>query len=142
MGLTTSDTSVTQLKDVGIGDCGKADFVSIAACKAFWNERLDFDGDTPSRWDSSGGDGARVMGGGVAAAYTAWSRGEVLDAGLRFLPEKCDYRRVVETVRAYHRAHPAEADFRACREMIAREFSDEEYPGGYHICLLYTSRCV
>ena len=58
---------------------------------------------------------------------------EVLDAGLRFLPEKCDYRRVVETVRAYHRAHPAEADFRACREMIAREFSDEEYPGGYHI---------
>ena len=47
--------------------------------------------------------------------------------------EKCDYRRVVETVRAYHRAHPAEADFRACREMIAREFSDEEYPGGYHI---------
>ena len=46
---------------------------------------------------------------------------------------KCHYRRVVETVRAYHRAHPAEADFRACREMIAREFSDEEYPGGYHI---------
>ena len=69
----------------------------------------------------------------VAAAYTASSLDEVLDAGLRFLPEKCDYRRVVETVRAYHRAHPAEADFRACREMIAREFSDEEYPGGYHI---------
>lgn len=81
----------------------------------------------------SGVDGARFMAACVAAAYTASSLDEVLDAGLRFLPEKCDYRRVVETVRAYHRAHPAEADFRACREMIAREFSDEEYPGGYHI---------
>ena len=57
----------------------------------------------------------------------------MLDTGLRFLPEKSDYRRVVETVRAYHRAHPAEADFRACRAMIAREFREEAYPGGYHI---------
>lgn len=81
----------------------------------------------------SGVDGARFMAACVAAAYTASSLDEVLDAGLRFLPEKCDYRRVVEAVRAYHRSHPAEADFRACREMIAREFSDEEYPGGYHI---------
>ena len=81
----------------------------------------------------SGVDGARFMAACVAAAYTASSLDEVLDTGLRFLPEKCDYRRVVETVRAYHRSHPAEADFRACREMIAREFSDEEYPGGYHI---------
>ena len=57
----------------------------------------------------------------------------MLDTGLRFLPEKSDYRRVVETARAFHRAHPAEADFRACRAMIAREFSEEAYPGGYHI---------
>ena len=40
---------------------------------------------------------------------------------------------MVETVRAYHRAHPAEADFRSCRAMIAREFREEAYPGGYHI---------
>ena len=83
--------------------------------------------------DGSGVDGARFMAACIAAAYTASSLDEVLDAGLRFLPEKCDYRRVVETVRAYHRAHPAEADFRACRAMIAREFREEAYPGGYHI---------
>ena len=83
--------------------------------------------------DGSGVDGARFMAACIAAAYTASSLDEVLDTGLRFLPEKSDYRRVVETVRAYHRSHPAEADFRACRAMIAREFSDEEYPGGYHI---------
>ena len=83
--------------------------------------------------DGSGVDGARFMAACIAAAYTASSLDEVLDTGLRFLPEKSDYRRVVETVRAYHRAHPAEADFRACRAMIAREFSDEAYPGGYHI---------
>ena len=83
--------------------------------------------------DGSGVDGARFMAACIAAAYTASSLDEVLDTGLRFLPEKSDYRCVVETVRAYHRAHPAEADFRACRAMIAREFSDEEYPGGYHI---------
>lgn len=83
--------------------------------------------------DGSGVDGARFMAACVAAAYTASSLDEVLDTGLLFLPEKCDYRRAVETVRAYHRAHPAEADFRACRAMIAREFREEEYPGGYHI---------
>lgn len=83
--------------------------------------------------DGSGVDGARFMAACIAAAYTASSLDEVLDTGLLFLPEKCDYRRVVETVRAYHRAHPAEADFRACRAMIAREFREEEYPGGYHI---------
>lgn len=83
--------------------------------------------------DGSGVDGARFMAACIAAAYTASSLDEVLDTGLRFLPEKSDYRRVVETVRAFYRAHPAEADFRACRAMIAREFSDEEYPGGYHI---------
>ena len=83
--------------------------------------------------DGSGVDGARFMAACIAAAYTASSLDEVLDTGLRFLPEKSDYRRVVETVRAFHRTHPAEADFRACRAMIAREFSDEEYPGGYHI---------
>ena len=83
--------------------------------------------------DGSGVDGARFMAACIAAAYTASSLDEVLDTGLRFLPEKSDYRRVVETARAYHRAHPAEADFRACRAMIAREFSEEAYPGGYHI---------
>ena len=83
--------------------------------------------------DGSGVDGARFMAACIAAAYTASSLDEVLDTGLRFLPEKSDYRRVVETVRAFHRAHPAEADFRACRAMIAREFSEEAYPGGYHI---------
>ena len=83
--------------------------------------------------DGSGVDGARFMAACIAAAYTASSLDEVLDTGLRFLPEKSDYRRVVETVRAYHRAHPAEADFRACRAMIAREFREEAYPGGYHI---------
>ena len=83
--------------------------------------------------DGSGVDGARFMAACIAAAYTASSLDEVLDTGLRFLPEKSDYRRVVETARAFHRAHPAEADFRACRAMIAREFSEEAYPGGYHI---------
>ena len=83
--------------------------------------------------DGSGVDGARFMAACIAAAYTASSLDEVLDTGLRFLPEKSDYRRVVETVRAYHSAHPAEADFRACRAMIAREFREEAYPGGYHI---------
>ena len=83
--------------------------------------------------DGSGVDGARFMAACIAAAYTASSLDEVLDTGLRFLPEKSDYRRVVETARAFHRAHPAEADFRDCRAMIAREFSEEAYPGGYHI---------
>ena len=40
--------------------------------------------------DGSGVDGARFMAACIAAAYTASSLDEVLDTGLRFLPEKSD----------------------------------------------------
>ena len=83
--------------------------------------------------DGSGIDGARFMAACVAAAYTASGLEEVLDAGESVLPESCDYRRVVDAVRSFHRDHPGEENFRTCREFIARQFSDEIYPGGYHI---------
>lgn len=83
--------------------------------------------------DGSGIDGAKFMAACVAAAYTASDLEEVLDAGESVLPESCDYRRVVDAVRSFHRAHPGEESFRACREYVAQHFSDEAYPGGYHI---------
>lgn len=83
--------------------------------------------------DGSGIDGARFMAACVAAAYTASNLEEVLNAGESVLSESCDYRRVVDAVRSFHRAHPGEENFRACREHISQQFSDDKYPGGYHI---------
>lgn len=72
--------------------------------------------------------GAAFMAAAVAAAFDAETVDEVIDAGLARLPADCAYRRVVESVRAFHAASPD--DFRACRDYIAQTV---ENPGGWHI---------
>ena len=78
--------------------------------------------------DGNGVYGGAFMAACVAAAFTAKSVDEILDTGVRYIPENCDYRKAVDLVRAYHRQHPD--DFRACRDYIARTFDN---PLGYHI---------
>ena len=72
--------------------------------------------------------GAAFMAAAVAAAFTASSVDEVIDAALARIPADCGYRRVVDGVRAFHRAYPE--DFRACRDYVEASFPN---PGGYHI---------
>ena len=72
--------------------------------------------------------GAAFMAAASASAFTASSVGEVIDSALAQLPGDCRYRRVVDSVRAFHTEHPD--DFRACRDYVERTFPN---PGGYHI---------
>lgn len=81
--------------------------------------------------DGSGLHGAAFMAGAIAAAFVSETLDDLLDAGLEELPAGCEYRQAVESVRSFHAAHPE--DFRLCRDFIAREWSNDRFPGGYHI---------
>lgn len=54
MVLPDNDTKVD-----GEKDCDKANFATISANAAFWNDQMDFGGENPL-WNSSGGEGAEV----------------------------------------------------------------------------------
>ena len=72
--------------------------------------------------------GAAFMAAAVAAAFTAQTVDETINAALSQLPPDCRYRGVVEAVRAFHAVHPD--DFRACRDYVE---ATVENPGGWHI---------
>ena len=83
--------------------------------------------------DGSGLDGAAFVAASVAAAFTAGSVSEIIDAGLRVIPADGDYAKVIHAVRAFHAAHPQEEAFRACRDYIDKEWGHDRFPGGWHI---------
>lgn len=72
--------------------------------------------------------GAAFMAAAVAAAFTAETVEEVIDAALSQLPADCGYRKVAEAVGAFHAENPG--DFRAARDYVEKNFPN---PGGYHI---------
>lgn len=81
--------------------------------------------------DGEGLHGAAFMAAAIAAAFTCSTVDEILDTALTVIPADCDYRRVVDGVRAFHAAHPE--DFRACRDYVDREWGADKYPGYCHI---------
>ncbi len=83
--------------------------------------------------DGNGLHGAAFIAAAAAAAFEAGSVDEILDAGLRVLPENCDYAGVVRAVRAFYAAHPQEEAFRDCRNYIEKEWGHDKFPGGWHI---------
>lgn len=81
--------------------------------------------------DGEGLHGAAFMAAAISAAFTCTTVDEVIDEGLKAIPEDCEYRRVVDGVRTFHKAHPD--DFRACRDYIDTEWGADQYPGYCHI---------
>lgn len=81
--------------------------------------------------DGEGLHGAAFMAAAISAAFTCSSVDEVIDEALKVIPASCDYRRVVDGVRAFHKKHPD--DFRACRDYIDTEWGADKYPGYCHI---------
>ena len=81
--------------------------------------------------DGEGLHGAAFMAAAIAAAFTCTTVDEVIDTALTVIPADCGYRRVVDGVRSFHRAHPE--DFRACRDYIDTEWGEHKYPGYCHI---------
>lgn len=81
-------------------------------------------------------DGNGIYGGAfiaacIAAAFTASSMDEVLDAGLAQIPDDCTYARLVRAVRDFHREHPE--DFRPCMEYLIANWGYDRYGGNCHI---------
>ena len=81
--------------------------------------------------DGNGVYGARFMCAAIAKAFETSNIDEIVDAGLRELPEVCTYRSVMEAVRAFHKAHPE--NWRDCMELLFRDWGYDKYPGVCHI---------
>ncbi len=81
--------------------------------------------------DGNGLHGARWVAAAIAAAFTAKSIGEIVDAAMAQIPADSEYARVAKAVIAHHRAHPD--DWRSCQRMLIADFGYDRYPGVCHI---------
>ena len=81
--------------------------------------------------DGNGIYGAAFLAAGIAAAYTAGSVDEILDAGMAEIPEDSTYAAVVGAVRQFHREHPE--NWRACMQYLMDHWGYDKYPGVCHI---------
>ncbi|MCI8877718.1 MAG: ADP-ribosylglycohydrolase family protein [Oscillospiraceae bacterium] len=81
--------------------------------------------------DGNGLWGARFFCAAIAKAFETAEITEIVEAGLAEIPEECTYRDVMEAVKAFHKEHPE--DWRACREMLERDWGYDKYQGVCHI---------
>ena len=81
--------------------------------------------------DGEGLNGARFCAAAIAAAFEAASLEDVLEEGLAQVDPGSTYARVFRAVLAFHAGTPG--DWRACRDMLEREWGYDRYPGVCHI---------
>lgn len=81
--------------------------------------------------DGEGLHGARFCAAMIAAAFMAHSVEELFKAGLSVIPADSTYAAVVNAVLNQHRADPQ--DWRACRDLLTRDWGYDRYPGVCHI---------
>ena len=81
--------------------------------------------------DGNGLYGAAFIAACIAAAYTAESIDEVLDAGLAEIPSDSTYAAVVRAVREFHAANPA--DWRDGMQFLLENWGCDKYGGVCHI---------
>lgn len=81
--------------------------------------------------DGNGIHGAEFFCACIAKAFVCDDIGEVLAAGLAAIPEDCTYRWVADAVIKFHEKEPE--DWRACHEMLMRDWGYDKYGGVCHI---------
>ncbi|MBB6669106.1 ADP-ribosylglycohydrolase family protein [Cohnella nanjingensis] len=81
--------------------------------------------------DGEGVLGARFFCAAIARAFETSDIRVILDAALAQIPADSLYARVARAVLAFHAEHPD--DFRACREMLERDWGYDKYKGVCHI---------
>ena len=81
--------------------------------------------------DGNGVYGAAFLGACIAAAYTASSVDEIIDAGLAEIPADSTYAAVVNAVRDFHRENPK--DWKACMQFLIDNWGYDKYTGVCHI---------
>lgn len=67
----------------------------------------------------------------ISLAFTERSIRAVLDKALQYIPDDCEYARVVREVMRYHSRHPE--SWRSCYAFIHQHFGYDRYPGNCHI---------
>jgi ADP-ribosylglycohydrolase len=81
--------------------------------------------------DGEGVLGARFFCAAISKAFETKDINEIIEAGLNQIPEQSTYARVARAVIAFHHDHSD--DFRACRDMLERDWGYDKYPGVCHI---------
>ncbi|SHO46070.1 ADP-ribosylglycohydrolase family protein [Anaerocolumna xylanovorans] len=67
----------------------------------------------------------------ISAAFEEKDIKKIIQKGLSYIPEDCEYARVVQAVMEYYENHPA--DWRECFRYIYENFGYDRYPGNCHI---------
>lgn len=81
--------------------------------------------------DGEGLNGARFVCAAIAKAFETSRIEEIIAAGLDQIPERSVYAQAARAVLAFHARHPE--DFRACRDMLERDWGYDKYKGACHI---------
>lgn len=81
--------------------------------------------------DGDGLNGAAFIAACISEAFVTSDIDRILDTALDLIPSDSTYARVVRAVRAFHGEHPD--DWRACRDMLEREWGYDRYGGVCHI---------
>ncbi len=81
--------------------------------------------------DGEGLYGARFFCAAIAEAFRTPDVRQIVETGLSTIPESSDYYRVARAVMAFYTEHPE--DFRACMEMLDRDWNMTKFPGNCHI---------
>lgn len=81
--------------------------------------------------DGEGVLGARFFCAAIAQAFVTSDINEIIEVGLAQIPEDSTYAKVARAVLDFHAEHPD--DFRACRDMLERDWGYDKYKGVCHI---------
>jgi ADP-ribosylglycohydrolase len=81
--------------------------------------------------DGEGVWGARFFCAAIARAFETKDIREIIETGLAQIPADSKYAAVARAVLAFHDEHPD--DFRACRDMLERDWGYDKYPGVCHM---------
>ncbi|BFH60618.1 ADP-ribosylglycohydrolase family protein [Paenibacillus azoreducens] len=81
--------------------------------------------------DGEGVLGARFFCAAISKAFETSNIEEIIAAGLAQIPAESTYSKVAHAVLDFHKEHPD--DFRACREMLERDWGYDKYTGVCHI---------
>ncbi len=81
--------------------------------------------------DGEGVLGARFFCAAISKAFETSHIEEIIAAGLEQIPAESTYSKVAHAVLEFHKEHPD--DFRACRDMLERDWGYDKYTGVCHI---------